>query len=497
MATFTDYLTTEGERVIARMLSGEIQLQFSKLVMGDGELAPGTSPKNVKAVISPQAEQEIEYVKLSEDNIVTVTAIFNNDSIETGFYFREKGLYATVDEKEVLVIYANNGSLAEWIEPSTSNKIEKLIRSVLVFSESDNLNIEISSGLFVSSIDFEEHLSDYNNPHKVTKEQIGLGNVVDGAVPVSESEINGNILADGEELEVYRHPGSGANPHETTWESLLQKPTTAAGWLTDVLLKSQLTTALNIATAGQYVADAAALRSLKNSIDTLNTSLTKYLPLAGGRMTGNLYPTGNQALSIGAWQNEYNTIYSRKFASYNTVDIVSRSGFVALIGSKVRCQTYDQTQLIGIECMQVENDSNNLMLKSSHAIYAMGTGTHCVNYGNTAYVPCYALNYPGPSDRRLKNRIQEIPAEESSNILLALRPVQFEFKNNPGKVHRGFVAQEVKAVLDAMGLPPQIYQYDDQKDRYYLDKTELIPDIVKMLQDHEERLRKLESKEIT
>ena len=58
---------------------------------------------------------------------------------------RQKGVYATTDgTDECLVFYANNGALAEYIDVAKTQLIEKIIRTIIAFSESDNIKITLT-----------------------------------------------------------------------------------------------------------------------------------------------------------------------------------------------------------------------------------------------------------------------------------------------------------------------------------------------------------------
>ncbi|WP_330414450.1 phage baseplate protein, partial [Lachnotalea glycerini] len=74
------------------------------------------------------------------------------------FYMREKAIFASDGTKEVLVLYANAGSLAEYIEPSTSEVYEKILRSILLFSQSDKVNITMYDSGYANALDFQKHI---------------------------------------------------------------------------------------------------------------------------------------------------------------------------------------------------------------------------------------------------------------------------------------------------------------------------------------------------
>lgn len=144
MSSFKECLTVDGQAMFASMTKGS-RVTFTKVVLGDGIMSAGENEYSMKAVICPRCTLPIESVTKMKDNKVCIKANFKN-TIAASFYFREKGVYATIDgENEYLVFYANNGAYAEWIDKGSSQIIEKVIRTIISFSNSDRINITINN----------------------------------------------------------------------------------------------------------------------------------------------------------------------------------------------------------------------------------------------------------------------------------------------------------------------------------------------------------------
>ena len=154
MATFKDYLTKDGRALITKMLAGSCKIRFTRVVFGDGYLPAGTDPRNMTEVISPKYESEAAAGRSGQ--VVTVSGVFTNQNFTEATYLREKGVYATDGEHEVLMIYANNGEAAEYIEPSETSLVEKVIRSVLQFGQDDVVSIEVASGIYVTVENYQQ-----------------------------------------------------------------------------------------------------------------------------------------------------------------------------------------------------------------------------------------------------------------------------------------------------------------------------------------------------
>ena len=144
MASFNDYLTADGQKILALMTKGA-RVTFTKVVLGDGIKKDGISEVDIKEVINPVITLNIDSVTKSADNKVTIRSVFSNAQTTRPFYMREKGVYATTDgTDECLVFYANNGALAEYIDVAKTQLIEKIIRTIIAFSESDNIKITLT-----------------------------------------------------------------------------------------------------------------------------------------------------------------------------------------------------------------------------------------------------------------------------------------------------------------------------------------------------------------
>jgi hypothetical protein len=93
----------------------------------------------------------------------------------------------------------------------------------------------------------------------------------------------------------------------------------------------------------------------------------------------------------------------------------------------------------------------------------------------------------GTSDRRVKNNIQYI-YEDVLPTINQLKPVSFEFKNNPDVTRHGFIAQDV------LPIKPELVLGDGDKPNgtYGLDYDGILALTVKALQEATNRIEKLE-----
>ncbi len=170
-------LTEEGKNLLLRSLTGET-ITFTKIVLGNGAAQDAAT---ATGMISPLLETEITNITVGDD-YVTLTALLSNGDVENAFHATEVGFFAAnPDDPDKHILYAlwnESESTSDYI-PDRASRIYEMEISALVFvGEAENVAAAINSSLvYVSSAEFEAHRSDKNNPHGVTKAQVGLWNV--------------------------------------------------------------------------------------------------------------------------------------------------------------------------------------------------------------------------------------------------------------------------------------------------------------------------------
>lgn len=179
-------MTAVGQNLIAKVNSRELPLKFTSVKMGSGALGSRTVAALTALIESKLSLDIAETPKRSGTGRWNVTAVYNNSMIQTGFYFREWGIFAQDPDTqgEVLVFYANSGDSADFIPAfdgtgsTTASYIEeRLICAVAVGNAA--VTAVLSSEQYASYDDLQDHVADADNPHKVTKAQVGLGSVDD------------------------------------------------------------------------------------------------------------------------------------------------------------------------------------------------------------------------------------------------------------------------------------------------------------------------------
>lgn len=225
-------LTASGKNLLLRALAGET-ITFTKIQLGNGT---AQDPAEATGLANPIITVELSKIVVGTE-YVTLTAQFSNSSITSGFHITEAGFFAKDPDdstKEILYALGNEDESSADYVPDKGNRILEMQFDALIFiGDAENVSAAISSSLvYASKEDFDRHTADKNNPHSVTKQQVGLGNVPNLApsdqVPTfTEATTLANIVS-GEKAgtlfgkiklaisKLIDHLNNRSNPHNTT-----------------------------------------------------------------------------------------------------------------------------------------------------------------------------------------------------------------------------------------------------------------------------------------
>ena len=166
--------TAAGLAMIARSLYGD-EITFTKISIGNG-VQPTSE---ISGMINPLVEVGITKIEKSE-GMVILTGYLTSSDIQSSFYGTELGVYAKdADGAEELFAYRYNQSEVDYYPATSSGRAIELTFSVVIqIGAAENVTaILIEGDTYAKKTDFDAHVADKNNPHGVTKEQLGLGSV--------------------------------------------------------------------------------------------------------------------------------------------------------------------------------------------------------------------------------------------------------------------------------------------------------------------------------
>lgn len=225
-------ITASGKNLLLRALAGET-ITFTKIQLGNGT---AQDPAEATGLTNPIIIVELSKIVVGTE-YVTLTAQFSNSSITSGFHITEAGFFAKDPDdstKEILYALGNEDESSADYVPDKGNRILEMQFDALIFiGDAENVSAAISSSLvYASKEDFDKHTADKNNPHSVTKQQVGLGNVPnlapsDQVLTFTEATTLANIVS-GEKAstlfgkiklaisKLIDHLNNRSNPHNTT-----------------------------------------------------------------------------------------------------------------------------------------------------------------------------------------------------------------------------------------------------------------------------------------
>lgn len=203
MATWnTATITNKGLALLAKLTEGTV-LSLLRAVAGAGYVDQSVLLEQTEVT---DEKQELSFSTQSypEEGKCSVPVKLDNTGVSTGYNVRQIGVYAfDPDEEEILFLIAQSedqegtevkpesempGFSASWeffieygqadgvtvnVDPSNSVTVQEAQTMV----ETHNKSKDPHQGVLVTYEKFRDHVNEKSNPHGVTKEQIGLGNV--------------------------------------------------------------------------------------------------------------------------------------------------------------------------------------------------------------------------------------------------------------------------------------------------------------------------------
>ncbi len=149
-------LTNKGRNLQAKAQLGTA-LHFTRIALGDYDIG-GESILDLSSLKHEVKSLPIVKLKLLSGGKAVVGAVFSNEDMKSGFYWREIGIFANDPENgEILYCYGNAGTNAEYIPAGGgADIIEKSIDVTAIVGNTTNVTATIDQSLiFASQKDIE------------------------------------------------------------------------------------------------------------------------------------------------------------------------------------------------------------------------------------------------------------------------------------------------------------------------------------------------------
>ena len=165
-------LTQQGNQMIIRSTSGREsdQLIVTKAILGDGNLT--SSIEEMTNIVSPKLNVSLTNMSNGENGTRVFKFEFDNKTVNTGFYWREVGVYAKNGQngQEKLIAYSNASGLTSYIPDKNSQIPMQSLQVAIAVGDSTNVAAQIDLGVSVSRADVEALI----NAHKADTNAHGL-----------------------------------------------------------------------------------------------------------------------------------------------------------------------------------------------------------------------------------------------------------------------------------------------------------------------------------
>lgn len=227
-------LTDKGKNLLMRAVAGET-IAFTRFKIGDGRLGKGQTGEELNDLVHTTLEFPIAELDVSEKGYVALSGEFDSGDVLKDFTWREMGVFVKgEDDVEVLYAYANDGENAGVLRAlETDILTEQTVTLIVAVGEAEHVTAVYSQRQqYTLKTDFDRHAGDTENPHKVTKKHVGLGNVPDTHpedTPIRFKAANtATALTSGETLKslmgkiakavesIISHTSDKNNPHAVT-----------------------------------------------------------------------------------------------------------------------------------------------------------------------------------------------------------------------------------------------------------------------------------------
>lgn len=133
-------LTNKSREFITKIITENKQMRFTKAEVGDGQVT-SDNLQDLTSLINFKKEAEIVSVRRNEAEAI-VDIKFNSADVIDGFALREIGLYAQMDDEEILYAYLNAGDKYDFVAPTINGQaFSQNIQLVISVGEAANVEV--------------------------------------------------------------------------------------------------------------------------------------------------------------------------------------------------------------------------------------------------------------------------------------------------------------------------------------------------------------------
>ena len=154
-------VTDVGKDMIAKSQNGQV-LTFTRVALGDGLVAEQEDVTKFTAVKNERLSVPIAKYSNLGNGQFEVQFRLTNTQVESGFWHREIGVMAKIDNgEEQLYAYTTAGNKASYIYDKTTPIEERIVNITFVIGNAQNIEVIINSSVIYSTLeDLEEAIAE-------------------------------------------------------------------------------------------------------------------------------------------------------------------------------------------------------------------------------------------------------------------------------------------------------------------------------------------------
>lgn len=186
MVEYSKLVTTEkGQALMIKMLTRTEKIKFTK-ICASNEKYNESQLESLTTLYDIRQTGVVSKLTQVDEVTIKIETAFTNTGLDDGYYMRTLGLYA-LDPDKGEILYAVCIALGDncYMPPDNGKASTGVYINMYQTVEiADNVLLNVDSGVFATIGDIQEltqllnnHAENTNNPHNVTKQQLGLGDV--------------------------------------------------------------------------------------------------------------------------------------------------------------------------------------------------------------------------------------------------------------------------------------------------------------------------------
>lgn len=151
MAQFTGIILTNKGRNLQAKAEAGAALAFTKMKLGDGQIAQGQSLETLNDLVHPLKILPISSVQAEDNGLCRIRSNITNAGVEAGFFIREIGLFATDPDLGEILYAITTATAPDYLPPEGGATVVNNQFDVLIaVGNASNITATIAPGGLVS-----------------------------------------------------------------------------------------------------------------------------------------------------------------------------------------------------------------------------------------------------------------------------------------------------------------------------------------------------------